>query len=170
MKKYFRLLIVALFATLPLVLTSCGSDDEPDGSDGSNGGGNGWSLTINGESYKANPKMSWDGSWNEGKFTVSVLDKDKNVCGYTFEFTPTGSTVKEGDDFAEMSLTMTVMDVSDASMSTLDYESGSVIAKSFGSDTMTVEFKDLTMSGKIMFTGERVSYTFNGTATVNFEK
>lgn len=34
MTKYFKLLMVALFATLSFTLTSCGDDDEPNGSDG----------------------------------------------------------------------------------------------------------------------------------------
>lgn len=160
MTKLIKLFYVALFATMSLALTSCGDDDEPT---------TGSSLTINGVNYKANPVMWWDGSWQEGTFTVSVLDKDNNACGYTFDFTPSGATVKEGDNFANMSLTMTVMDVSEASMSTLDYVSGSVIAKSFGKNTMTVEFNNLKMSGET-FMGGSASYIFNGTATVNFEK
>lgn len=164
MKKYLNFLFVALFTTISFSLTSCGDDDdEPDDPTTGNG------LTINGVKYKANPIMDWDGSWAEGTFTVSVLDKENNACGYMFEFTPSGATVKEGDNFANMSLTMTVMDVSDASMSTLDYESGSVVAKSFGKNTMTVEFSNLKMEGRTIL-GGNASYTFNGTATVKFEK
>ncbi|MCM1220719.1 MAG: hypothetical protein NC301_02855 [Bacteroides sp.] len=166
MKKYLHLLFVALFATMSFALTSCGDDDDDDEP---NDPTTNSTLTINGVKYKANPIMSWDGSWDEGTFTVSVLDKDNNACGYTFDFTPSGATVKEGDNFANMSLTMTVMDVSDASMSTLNYVEGSVIAKSFGKNTMTVEFKNLKMSGSIIM-GGTASYTFNGTATVDFEK
>lgn len=164
MKKYLNFLFVALFTTISFSLTSCGDDDdEPDVPTTGNG------LTINGVKYKANPIMDWDGSWAEGTFTVSVLDKENNACGYMFEFTPSGATVKEGDDFAKMNLSMTVMDVSDASMSTLDYNSGSVVAKSFGKNTMTVEFSNLKMEGETIM-GGNASYTFNGTATVNFEK
>lgn len=164
MKKYLYLLFVALFATMSFALTSCGDDnDEPQDPTTGNG------LTINGVNYKANPVMSWDGSWEDGTFTVSVLDNDNNACGYTFDFTPSEATVKEGDNFATMNLTMTVMDVSDASMSTLDYKSGSVEAKSFGKNTMTVEFSNLKMEGETIM-GGNASYTFNGKATVNFEK
>lgn len=164
MTRYFKLLMVALFATMSFALTGCGDDDdEPDVPTTGSG------LTINGVKYKANPIMDWDGSWAEGTFTVSVLDKENNACGYMFEFTPSGATVKEGDDFAKMNLSMTVMDVSDASMSTLDYKSGSVVAKSFGKNTMTVEFSNLRMEGETIM-GGTASYTFNGTATVNFEK
>ncbi len=164
MKKYLTLLYVALFATMSLALTGCGDDDDEPNAPTTNS-----SLTINGVKYKANPVMSWDGSWEEGTFTVSVLDKDNNACGYTFDFTPSGATVKEGDNFADMSLTMTVMDVSDASMSTLDYVSGKAIAKSFGKNTMKVEFDNLKMSGSTII-GGNATYTFNGTATVNFNK
>ena len=162
--QYLYFLFVALFATMSFALTSCGDDDD-EPNDPTTGSG----LTINGVKYKANPIMDWDGSWEEGTFTVSVLDKDNNACGYMFDFTPNGATVKEGDNFANMSLTMMVMDVSDASMSTLDYVSGTVIAKSFGKSTMTVEFNNLKMEGKTIM-GGTASYTFNGTATVNFEK
>lgn len=164
MAKYLKLFMVALFATLTFSLTSCGDDDEPNAST------TGTSLTINGVKYKANPIMSWDGSWEEGTFTVSVLDKDNNACGYIFDFTPNGTTVEEGDNFANMSLTMTVWDVSDASMSTLDYVSGSAIAKSFSKNSMTVEFNNLKMSGRTIMGGNTATYTFNGIATVNFEK
>lgn len=164
MKKYLYFLFVALFATMSFALTSCGDDDD-EPNDPTNESG----LTINGVKYKANPIMNWDGSWDRGTFTVSVLDNDNNACGYTFDFTPNGASVKEGDDFSKMSLSMTVMDVSDASMSTLDYKSGTVIAKSFGKNTMTVEFNNLKMSGET-YMGGNASYTFNGTATVKFEK
>lgn len=168
MKKYLYFLFVALFATMSFALTSCGDDDD-EPNDPTNESG----LTINGVKYKANPVMSWDGAWNEegdnaGTFTVSVLDKDNNACGYMFDFV-SSSQPKVGDNFATMSLTMTVMDVSDASMSTLDYKSGSVVVKSFGKSTMTVEFSNLKMEGRTIMGGS-ASYTFNGTATVHFEK
>lgn len=162
MSKYFKLLFVALFAAMSMSLMSCGDDDdEPGGSSGS--------LTINGVKYRENPAMLWNGSWEEGTFTVSVLDKDNNFCAYSFDFEPEEETVKVGDDFAEMSLTMLVMDVTEASMCTFDYVSGSVVAKSFGKDTMTVEFKNLKMEGETLM-GEEASYVFNGTATVTFRK
>ena len=168
MKKYLYFLFVALFATMSFALTSCGDDDDEPNDPTTKS-----SLTINGVKYKANPVMSWDGSWNEngvnaGTFTVSVLDNDNNACGYMFDFI-SSTQPKVGDDFATMDLTMTVMDVSDASMSTLDYKSGSAKVKSFGKNTMTVEFSNLKMEGSTYMGGE-ATYTFNGTATVNFEK
>ena len=168
MKKYLYFLFVALFATMSFALTSCGDDDDEPNDPTTKS-----SLTINGVKYKANPVMSWDGSWNEngdnaGTFTVSVLDNDNNACGYMFDFI-SSTQPKVGDDFATIDLTMTVMDVSDASMSTLDYKSGSAKVKSFGKNTMTVEFSNLKMEGSTYMGGE-ATYTFNGTATVNFEK
>lgn len=168
MKKYLYFLFVALFATMSFALTSCGDDDDEPNDPTTKS-----SLTINGVKYKANPVMSWDGSWNEngdnaGTFTVSVLDNDNNACGYMFDFI-SSTQPKVGDDFATMDLTMTVMDVSDASMPTLDYKSGSAKVKSFGKNTMTVEFSNLKMEGSTYMGGE-ATYTFNGTATVNFEK
>ena len=112
--------------------------------------------------------MSWDGSWDEGTFTVSMLDKDNNACGYTFDFSSSGATVKEGDNFTNMSLPMTVMDVSDTSMSSLDDVSGSAIAESFVKNTMTVEFNNLKMSGSTLMGGTAAN-AFNGTAIVQFE-
>ena len=165
MKKYLYLLFVALFATMSVALTSCGDDDDDPANPSTNS-----SLTINGVKYRANNVVTWDGSWDEGTFTVSVLDSDDNVCGYTFEFTPQGSSVKVGDNFADMSLKLFVMDVSDASMSTLNYVSGSVVAKSFGKDTMTVEIQNLKMSGRTLMGNDTATYIFNGTATVPFEK
>ena len=46
MKKYLKLLFVALFATMTIAFTACGDDDEPDG--GSNNKGVVGELTIDG--------------------------------------------------------------------------------------------------------------------------
>ena len=63
---------------------------------------------------------------------------------------------------------MTVMDVSDTSMSSLDDVSGSAIAESFVKNTMTVEFNNLKMSGSTLMGGTAAN-AFNGTAIVQFE-
>lgn len=143
---------------MSFALVSCGDDDdEPTTSS---------SLTINGVKHKVQLFMTWEGE--PGEFTVSTLDPDNNVCGFTFEY-PASANHNVGTNLASNDLTVTIMDVSDASMSTLDYVSGSLLIKSFGKDTMTVEFKDLKMAGTT-FMGATATYTFNGTATVNFIK
>lgn len=164
MKRYFYALMVAVFATMSLVVTGCSKDDDLNGGSGT--------FTINGQKYTVQNIMTWDGYWDDGygTFTVSLLDKDKNVCGYEFEF-ESSSEPKVGDNFANMSLTMTAMDVGGASILTkFSYVSGSATAQSFGKGTMTVKFSELEMTGKDPLTKETFTYVFNGTATVDFAR
>lgn len=94
MKRKFYLLIVALIAALPLTLTSCGSDDEPDGGSGSDlvYEDNGplvindieWPITLSAPNfddysfvYWSTPKGSSDQyilQWRENLENVSVGD------------------------------------------------------------------------------------------------
>ena len=71
---------------------------------------------------------------------------------------------KVGDDFSKKSLELWAQDESDACYTTLTYKSGSakVVSIDKSKDDMTIKFDNLKMAG-----GE-YSYTFNGTATVDF--
>lgn len=129
-------------------------------------------IIINGENYRFNPIMYWDGYWadGEGTFTVSVLDNRNNACGYMFYFI-SASRPKIGDNFAALSLTMTPFDVSEASgVSLLSYFSGDAVIKSFDDDNMTVKFSALTMKGTNFWGSEQFTYTFDGISTVHFYK
>ena len=50
MKKYLKLLFVAIFATMTFALTACGDDDEPDGAP-SKGNLDKYFFTVNGEKF-----------------------------------------------------------------------------------------------------------------------
>ena len=103
MKKYLYLLLVAIFATMPLVLTSCGDDDEPDGGNATEAMikkyivGEEWSIVeveIDGSwvkypdyreyirPYAINLKLDTDGSfWTWGDYTIKGSKIDLYVGG-----------------------------------------------------------------------------------------
>lgn len=149
---------------MPLALISCGSDDD-DNPSSSN------TIQINGKSYELGLNLVQEGSFDaedgKGEFTVGVFNQVGNTkdCWY-YQFSYTDSAEpKVGVDFSKKSLELMAQDESDACYTTLTYKSGSVKVVSIdkSKDDMTIKFDNLRMAG-----GE-YSYTFNGTATVDFK-
>lgn len=164
MKKHFKFLMLALLALMPFALISCGSDDDDDNPSSSN------IIQINGKSYEINPYVVQEGSFDaengEGEFSVGVFNQvgnTKDSWFYQFSYTDSEKP-KVGDDFSKKSLELWAQDESDACYTTLTYKSGSakVVSIDKSKDDMTIKFDNLKMAG-----GE-YSYTFNGTATVDF--
>lgn len=164
MKKHFKFLMLALLALMPFALISCGSDDDDDNPSSSN------TIQINGKSYEINPYVVQEGSFDaengEGEFSVGVFNQvgnTKDSWFYQFSYTDSEKP-KVSDDFSKKSLELWAQDDSDAWYTTLTYKSGSakVVSIDKSKDDMTIKFDNLKMAG-----GE-YSYTFNGTATVNF--
>lgn len=138
MKKHFKFLMLALLALMPFALISCGSDDDDD-----------------------NPSSSNTIQINVGVF--NQVGNTKDSWFYQFSYTDSEKP-KVGDDFSKKSLELWAQDESDACYTTLTYKSGSakVVSIDKSKDDMTIKFDNLKMAG-----GE-YSYTFNGTATVDF--
>lgn len=164
MKRHFKLLMLSLLALMPFALISCGSDDDDDNLSSSN------TIQINGKSYELDTYVVQEGSFDaeagKGEFTVGVFNQVGNTkdCWY-YQFSYTDSTKpKVGDDFSKKALELMAQDDSDAWYTTLTYKSGSakVVSIDKSKDDMTIKFDNLKMAG-----GE-YSYTFNGTATVDF--
>ena len=146
----FITLMVILFTSLTMI--SCEKKDAV---------GSG-TIEINGQTYsQTTPMFAEPGSWNNGSghFIVAYLDKGDDTSHLYFYF-QCPQAPKEGDNLAEMSLTM-----SDSGFRSY-YESGSaIITKANKSkNTMTVEFKNLNLEG--ISAGH---YTINGIVTVDFE-
>ena len=155
MKKHFKFLMLALLTLMPFALSSCGGNDDSDNNPPSSN-----TIQINGKSFEIDAK---DG---KGEFTVSVFNQvgnTKDCWFYQFSYTDS-SEPKVGDDFSKKSLELMAQDESDACYTTLTYKSGSakVVSIDKSKDDMTIKFDNLKMVG-----GE-YSYTFNGTATVDF--
>ena len=163
MKKYLFLFMAMLMSVSALTLASCSSDDDDDNPSSSN------TIQINGKSYELDTYVVQEGSFDaeagKGEFTVGVFNQVGNTkdCWF-YQFSYTDSTKpKVGDDFSKKSLELMAQDDSDAWYTTLTYKSGSakVISIDKSKDDMTIKFDNLKMAGCC-------SYTFNGTATVDF--
>ena len=155
--------MLALLALMPLALISCGDDDDDNNSPSK-------TIQINGKSYELDPYVVSEGSFDAedgtGEFAVGVFNQvgnTKDAWFYQFSYTDTDEP-KVGDDFSKKSLELMAQDESDACLTTLTYKSGSakVVSIDKSKDDMTIKFDNLKMAG-----GE-YSYTFNGTATVDF--
>lgn len=156
--------MLALLALMPLALISCGDDDDDNNSSSSK------TIQINGKSYELDSNFVQEGSFDAedgtGEFTVGVFNQvgnTKDAWFYQFSYTDT-TEPKVGDDFSKKSLELMAQDESDACLTTLTYKSGSakVVSIDKSKDDMTIKFDNLKMAS-----GE-YSYTFNGTATVDF--
>lgn len=166
MKKYLSLMAFAMIAVFGLAFVSCDDDDEMSISNGE--------IEINGVKYKTTTEITMEGSWNEdgdneGSFTVAVLNNvggTEDVWYETFYF-ESDKMPKEGDDFAQMSLTQSPMDdLYESIFDDFSYVSGSAKVKSVNKSKglMTISFNNLkTKNKKGTFT-----YTFNGTVSVSF--
>lgn len=155
--------MLALLALMPLALISCGDDDDDNNSSSK-------TIQINGKSYELDPYVVSEGSFDAedgtGEFVVGVVNQvgnSKDSWGYRFSYTDTAEP-KAGDDFSKKSLEMRAEDESAAVYSTLTYKSGSakVVSINKSNDEMTIKFSNLKMAD------DEYSYTFNGTATVDF--
>lgn len=163
MKKYLFLFMAMLMSVSAFTLVGCSSDDDDDNSSSN-------TIQINGKSYELDTYVVQEGSFDaevgKGEFTVGVFNQVGNTkdCWF-YQFSYTDSTKpKVGDDFSKKALELMAMDDSDAWYTTLTYKSGSakVVSIDKSKDDMTIKFDNLKMAG-----GE-YSYTFNGTATVDF--
>ena len=166
MKKYLFLLIAMLMSVSAFTLVGCSSDDDDDNDNPSSSN----TIQINGKSYELDTYVVQEGSFDaeagKGEFTVGAFNQVGNTkdCWF-YQFSYTDSTEpKVGDDFSKKSLELMAQDESNACYTTLTYKSGSakVISIDKSKDDMTIKFDNLKMAG-----GE-YSYTFNGTATVDF--
>ena len=156
--------MLALLALMPFALISCGSDDDDNNSSSSK------TIQINGKSYEIDPYFVQEGSFDaedgKGEFSVGVFNQvgnTKDSWFYQFSYMDSEKP-KVGDDFSKKSLELMAQDDSDACYTTLTYKSGSakVVSIDKSKDNMTIKFDNLKMAG-----GE-YSYTFTGTATVDF--
>ena len=166
MKKYLFLFMAMLMSVSAFTLVGCSSDDDDDNDNPSSSN----TIQINGKSYELDTYVVQEGSFDaeagKGEFTVGVFNQVGNTkdCWF-YQFSYTDSTEpKVGDDFSKKALELMAQDDSDAWYTTLTYKSGSakVVSIDKSKDDMTIKFDNLKMAG-----GE-YSYTFNGTATVDF--
>ena len=166
MKKYLFLLIAMLMSVSAFTLVGCSSDDDDDNDNPSSSN----TIQINGKSYELDTYVVQEGSFDaeagKGEFTVEVFNQVGNTkdCWF-YQFSYTDSTKpKVGDDFSKKALELMAQDDSDAWYTTLTYKSGSakVVSIDKSKDDMTIKFDNLKMAGV------EYSYTFNGTATVDF--
>lgn len=155
MKKYFQLLMVALFATMSFALTSCGDDDD----EPSAGGKFSCNLTVN--SSKFSSKTIAGEIWNHNGFdaiTVWVNDVT-NENGYViFEVTNVNAT--DGTNVSDdCSLDV---DFGELFLMGGEVKSGSVAVSKIDRDakTMTITFNNATFSSPM---GDDA--TVNGTLT-----
>ncbi len=172
MKNIYFFTMVALIAVLPFTLVSCNDDDDTSSSMDT--------IEINGVSYPVYTDIvTMSGSWNEwgsnkGSFTLSVGDKrngDINILYYTFNFI-SDSTLSVGDVVSSMSLTLEPLDGGEGEddyiwYGEFEYASGTatVVSVNQSKNRIVVEFDNLVMqSRKTSYT-----YTFNGSASIDFE-
>lgn len=89
LKKYLYLVMVALFATLPFALTSCGDDDD-EGS-GSNGGSLMGTVTMKFGNLEPSKHYAYCTHWSAGhqQVTGSVLDHLKSGATFVAYFSDT---------------------------------------------------------------------------------
>lgn len=160
MKKYIYIFSMALLATLSFALTSCGDDDE-------NNGTNGNIIEINGVARTVSTMIGLEGSWSNGsgEFTITV-DNIKNGTNdleyYMFSFQSIAD-LKKGDDVSKMQLTLSPPEAS--YWESYSYQSGkaTVIDTNTEESKITIHFEQLEMAYK----GD--IYKFNGTATLMYD-
>ena len=161
MKKYLYFFIVAIFATMSVALTACGSDDEPE-----DGTANNSTIVVNGKSYKVFPSSDlwgmsgWRESSKGGNLYLQLEDENNTM----FEFWYNSNTMPgNGDDFSKMGLTMSYDRIG---QDDYQYISGTAkISDTSGSGKdryITINFDNLTMSD-----GNQ-TFTFKGNVKLRF--
>lgn len=171
MRKYFNSLLVALLATMPFVLTSCGDDDEPDNGSSS-------SFTVNGEAYVV----------RETSGEYFTIDKALNVTQVDLELYPAKSDeydlyprvhvniqtdalstpVSEGTKLNVKDNNSTYAEMTTGFMTVTrytEYKSGSVTVSSVSSSSVTLKFDNV----KFADSNDEV-ITLNGTISCEYEE
>lgn len=157
MKKIGSLMFLILFA---ICATSCGDDDE-------NNGTNGNAIEINGVMRTVSTIAGLEGSWNSGsgEFTLTI-DNVKNGTNdleyYMFSF-QSAADLKKGDDVSKMKLTLSPPEAS--YWESYSYQSGkaTVMDTNKEKSEITIKFEQLEM----VYKGD--IYKFNGTAILMYD-
>lgn len=157
---------------MAVVFTSCSDNDDPTPDSPSD------KLTINRVQYDYDGTVYFGST--EGLLGVAVdfvnTDKTISPCVCLFEFDYKAKP-KAGDDLAKAELKLDIYEWDDYTYRLsveADYMGGKAIIKSIDSETVTVQFSNLTMEvSRVVAAGgginhEHAAYTFNGTITVPF--
>ena len=141
MKKYLKLLFVALFATMTFAFTACGDDDdEPDG--GNNNKGVVGELTV-------------DGKLVQFYYIISISGEDSVTDGWSASaYSKTGSLdfhtwgeditkFRKGEDLTDV-FTITNL-LGNSALIGLENISGKVILKDIDSKYVTISFENVTV-------------------------
>lgn len=170
MKKYLSLLFVALLATLPFALTSCGDDnDEPDGGDSKA------SLTINGQGYKEHSTTGANSTVTDygTRLGISIKAELYPANSDETEFFPhanisleansvtiaKGVTLALNDGYVEM-----VTDVMEGDKYD-EIKSGNVTVSDVKGATVTLKFDNLKLADD-----DNKTVTINGTLVCDYTK
>lgn len=144
MKKYLKLLFVAIFATMTFVFTACGDDeDEPNFGKGVVG-----ELTVNG----AKQQFRWiDGEIDEYSFYRASLVTTDYQNGYVIGMADVRE-LKEGDRITS-TLGDNTIGLSQGFVFTIDatpyhkhLESGSITIEKIDSESVTIKFDNAVIS------------------------
>ena len=162
MKKYLKLLYIALFAMMSVSLTACGDDDdEPDG--GSSKGKYSCNLTIDGNKFKS--KIIAGEIWKHNgldALTIWVNDATYFNEGYII-FETDSENVSEGANISEKCTFS--MDVNDVFIMAGVVKKGKVTVTKYdkANSIITVKFDNVTFEEANPFKDETV--VVNGTMT-----
>lgn len=164
MKKYLKLLYIALFAMMSVSLTACGDDDdEPDG--GNSNRKYSCNLTIDGNKFKS--KIIAGEIWKHNGYdalTIWVNDITYYNDGYIiFEITYP-ELIEEGADVSK-NCSINIDDAHDIYMGYGEVKSGTVTVTKYdkANSIITVKFDNVTFKEANPFKDETV--VVNGTMT-----
>lgn len=184
MKKYLYLLMVAVFATLPFSLTSCGDDDDEDTSSSVYG-----KLNVNSKDYACygfGMPITYSSTWENNELEINLplgelSDAQKGEYDYDYMYSITcsgGSKPTVGTNLGNYS-NVSLVYMGGSSMSEASvYCGGSAIVKEVSDDAITIEFKDFTISpngeSSLVVNGNTVvsrdeTFVFNGTVKLDYD-
>ena len=162
MKKYLRLLYIALFAMMSVSLTACGDDDdEPDG--GSSNGKYSCNLTIDGNKFKS--KIIAGEIWEHNgldALSIRVNDATYFIEGYIVFETDSENVSEDANISKNCRFSM---DVNDIFMMYGEVKSGTVTFTKYDKaiSIITVKFDNVIFKEANPFKDETV--VVNGTMT-----
>ncbi len=149
MKKYLKLLFVALFATMSLTLTSCGDDDdEPDGGNG--GGTASSSFTIDGIAFGTS--QDWTDVQNIGAQDVALFQAQLSTSKGQYPWIEMHIDTKAVTSSSKgKKLDIKSSDVkyftSQSNVTKYDDEAGgSIMVQDFNSSVITLRFENYKLS------------------------
>lgn len=146
MKKYLKLLFVALFATMTVTLSSCGNVDEP------NGGGSSpaSSFTIDGVSFGTNKDWAWiqNNDYRNTALFQAQLSTSKGEYPW-IEMHIDTKAIKESSKGKELDITSSDVTYFTTQYNTTTYDeevSGKVMVQDVNSSAVTLKFDNYKLS------------------------